>query len=58
LEEAIKKLKHCYEQLKHKLEFKRDWKCNENTKGKWPKKLGISQDVGEKENAALIRSLM
>ena len=38
LEEAIRKLKHYYQQSKRKPEFKRDWKQNEKTKGKWPKK--------------------
>lgn len=34
LEEAIKKLKHCYEQLKRRCETRQDWKGNEkNTVG-------------------------
>ena len=39
--EAIWKLKHCYQQWKHKVENKRDLKGNEKVKGKWPSKRGI-----------------
>ena len=38
LEEAIRNLNHCYEKSKRKPKFKHDWKGNENTKGKFPKK--------------------
>ena len=38
LEEAIRKLKHCYEQSNCRCEFKCDWKGNEKTKGKRCKK--------------------
>lgn len=34
LEEVISKLKHCYEQSKHKSKTKCDWKWNEDTKVK------------------------
>lgn len=34
LEEAIGKLKHCYEKSKHKTESKQGWKWNDKTKGK------------------------
>ncbi len=40
-------MKHCYEKSKCKPENKHDWKGNEKTKGKWPQKRGISQDVSE-----------
>ena len=49
-EEAIGKLKHCYEKSKSKVEHKRDLKGNERFKGKWPPKQGIPQDESEKEN--------
>lgn len=52
LEEAIRKLKHCYEQSKHKVKHKHDLKINEKAKGKWPPKRGRhEQDASEKENA-------
>jgi len=51
LEEAIRKLKHCYEQLKRKFEPKHDLKINEKAKGKWPPKRGRPQYASEKENA-------
>jgi len=50
LEEAIPKLKHCYEQSKRKFEPKCDLKGNEKSKGKWPPKRGRPQDASEKEN--------
>jgi len=50
LEEAIRMLKHCYEQSKHKAEPKHGFKGNEKFKGKWPPKWGRHQDVDEKEN--------
>ena len=34
LEESIQKLKHCYEQSKHKYETKSDWRGNATNKGK------------------------
>ena len=51
LEEAIRKLKHCYEQSKSKVETKHDLKRNEKAKGKWPPKSGRPQDSSERENA-------
>lgn len=51
-EEAIRKLKHCYEYLKHKSKPKHVWKVNKYTKGKWPQKQGRFQDAGEKDNVA------
>ena len=50
LEEAIQKLKRCYEQSKHKVEPKHDLKINEKFKGKWPPKWGRPQGASEKEN--------
>ena len=52
LEEAIQKLKHCYEQSKRKAETNRDLKRNEKVKRKWPPKWIRPQDAGEKENVA------
>ena len=52
LEEVIGKLKHCYEQLKHKTKSKKGWKGNDKVKGKWPPKQGRSQDSSEKENVS------
>lgn len=52
LEEAIRKMKRCYEQSKQKPEFKHDQKGNEKSKRKWPERWGRSQDVGEKEIVA------
>eukprot|EP00253_Pinus_taeda_P011986 PITA_11986 len=51
LEEAIQKLKCCYEQLKRRSETKPDWKGNERNKGKWDKRQERPQDIGNKENA-------
>ena len=51
MEEAIRKLKHYYEQSKHKVEPKHDFKINEKAKGKWPPKRGRPQDASEKYNA-------
>lgn len=50
LEESIKKLKHCYEKLKHKAKPKHELKGNDKVKGKWPPKWGRPQDAVEKEN--------
>jgi len=50
LEEAIQKLKHFYEQSKHKVEPKHDLKINEKDKGKWTPKRGRPQDASDKEN--------
>lgn len=49
-EEAIRKIKHCYEQSKHRYETKQGWKGNEKNKGKQDKKKIIPQDKGNKEN--------
>lgn len=38
LEEAIKKLKHFYDQMKGRSETKKDWKGNDKNKGKCDKK--------------------
>lgn len=40
LEEAIRKLNHCYEKSKHKVEPKSELKGNDKVKGKWPSKWG------------------
>lgn len=40
LEEAIKKLNHCYKQSKRNTESNQDWKGNEKNKGKWVRKRG------------------
>jgi len=53
LEEAIKKLNHCYEKSKHKYETKQDWRNNAKNKGKWDKKQERPQETGNKENATL-----
>jgi len=50
MEEAIGKLKHCYEKSKHKVKPKHDLKRNEKDKGKLPPKRGRTQDASEKEN--------
>jgi len=50
LEEAIRKLKHCFEKSKRKVEPKHDLKGNEKVKGKWPPKQGRLQGAREKEN--------
>jgi len=50
LEEAIRKLKHCYEQSNRKVNTKSDLKGNEKNEGKWSPKRGRPQDVSEKEN--------
>jgi len=49
LEEAIQKLKHCYEQSKRKSETKQDWRGNAKNKGKWDKKRTRPQNIGNKE---------
>ena len=51
LEEAIKKLKHCYEQSNHRSKTKPDWKGNAKNKGKWDKKRARPHDTCNKENA-------
>ena len=38
LEEAIRNLKHCYEQFKHNIQTMPNSKGNMNNKGKWDKK--------------------
>jgi len=53
LEEAIRKLKHCYEQSKRKVEPKCELKGSEKVKGKWPQKWGRPQDAGKKGNVFL-----
>lgn len=50
LEEAIRKLKHCYEQLKRRSESKQGWKGNDKTKGKWDKKRDKLHETSNKEN--------
>lgn len=55
LEEAIRKLKHCYEQSKCISETRHDWKGNGKNKGKWDKKRGILPDTRNKDNAMLHR---
>lgn len=52
LEEAIKKLKHCYEKSKCRSESEQDWKGNKKNKRKWDKKRTRPQDIGNKENTA------
>lgn len=52
MEEAIQKLKDCYEQSKHKSEIKPDWKGNAKNKGKLDKKQVIPQDSGNNENVS------
>lgn len=51
LKEAIRKLKHFYEQLKCKVEPKHDLKRLDKAKGKFPSKKGRPQDASEKDNA-------
>ena len=53
LEEAIRELKHSYQQSKCKSKAKRDWKGNAKIKGKWDKKRMRPQDSCNKENVAL-----
>ena len=55
LEEAIRKLKHFYEQSKPKVDPERDLKGNEKVKGKWPPKRGRPQDASEKENVVIYK---
>jgi len=50
LEEAILKLKHCFELSKCKVEPNHDLKINDKSKGKFPQKRGIPTDASEKEN--------
>ena len=50
LEEAIRKLKHCYEKSKLTSKTKRDQKGNEKNKEKWDKKRIRPQDTGNKDN--------
>ena len=50
LEEAIRKIKHCYEQSKCRSETKKYWKGNEKNKGKWDKKQIRPQDTGNQDN--------
>eukprot|EP00253_Pinus_taeda_P022770 PITA_22770 len=50
LEEAIRKLKYCYEQSKRKSKPKHDLKRNDKGKGKWPPKRGRREDASEKDN--------
>jgi len=38
LEEAVRKLKHCYEQSQRKKKSWHGWKGKDKTKGKWPPK--------------------
>lgn len=52
LEEAIRKLKHCYEQSKHRIVTKTTWKDNERNKRKWDKKRARPQSIDNKENVA------
>ena len=40
LKEAIRKLNYCYEKSKCRSKSKKDWRGNENNKGKWVKKRG------------------
>ena len=49
LDDAIKKFKHCYEQAKRRLDFKRNWrsKGSGKDKKKWPKNI-----VDNKEGVA------
>eukprot|EP00253_Pinus_taeda_P002202 PITA_02202 len=52
LEEVIGKLKHYYEQLKHKTETKTNSRDNVKNKGKWDKKQARPQGTDNKENVA------
>lgn len=52
LEVAIRKLKNCYEQSKHKAKPKLDFKRNEKFNGKWPPKRRRPKDESEKENVS------
>lgn len=52
LEEAIRKLKHCYKKSKRRYETKPDWKGNNKNKGKWYKKQARPQNTSNKEDAA------
>lgn len=54
-EEVIGKLKHCYQNSKHKSRPKQDWKGNEKAKGKWAKKRSRPQDTGDKENVGFYK---
>lgn len=53
MEEAIQKIKHCYEQSKRRTETKPDWRGNVINKGKWDKKRGRPHGIDNKENVAL-----
>jgi len=52
-EEVIGKMKHYYEQSKHKSKPKQGWKGNDKTKGKWPLERARPLDASEKENVVL-----
>lgn len=52
MEEANRKLRHCYEQSKRKTKTKPDWRGNEKNKGKYDIKKARPRDIGKKENAA------
>ena len=52
LEEIIGKMNNLYEKSKHKVESKKGWKQNNNTKGKWPPKREKPLDSSEKENVS------
>ena len=53
LEETIRNLKHCHDQSKCKTDSNKDWKGNENNKGKWAKKRGKPHDTDGKENVVM-----
>lgn len=50
LEEAIRKLKHCYEQSKRRVDPNHDLKIIEKATGKWPPNRVRTQDASEKYN--------
>ena len=50
LQELIEKLKHFYENSKHKKESQEGWKWKDNGKAKWQPKGERPQNVEEEEN--------